>query len=276
MVQSRHRFDSLDPILDVGDDLSKKIASAFITLGATSLGCSTKVSREDLFDRGAAIFARDMHVERQLARAAARGDFERAQAPAPKFLYEEFGAVERNGLMGPGIIAVEQTQAQHQVMDAEQRLARAPSASARYSSGIITPSKKSGALPIDDGVDVAPGHLRVGEGAGRGLADEPGHRDVAARGLVLGLADADDGDSFLGHQPSPSRTHTRFCCRHGPDVAWATPRVAVPAMIRSATSPMRVRPATITGLAASAPPDGFTFCVVAEAERLAEDQLLVA
>ena len=35
-----------------------------------------------------------------------------------------------------------------------------PSASARYSSGIITPSKKSGALPIDDRVDVGPGHLR--------------------------------------------------------------------------------------------------------------------
>ena len=74
-----------------------------------------------------------------------------------------------------------------------------------------------GRLADDDGVDVGPGHLGVGERPRGGLADEAGHRHVAAGGLVLGLADADDGDAFLAHQPSPSRTQTRFCCRHGPD-----------------------------------------------------------
>ena len=49
-----------------------------------------------------------------------------------------------------------------------------------------------------------------------------------------------------------------FCCRHGPLVAWATPRPASPAVIRRATSPMRMSPALITGFAASGPPEGFT------------------
>ena len=73
-----------------------------------------------------------------------------------------------------------------------------------------------GRLADDDGVDVGPGHLGVGEGPLGGLPHEAGHRDVAPGGLVLGLADADDGDPLLAHQSSPSRTHTRFCCRHGP------------------------------------------------------------
>ena len=79
----------------------------------------------------------------------------------------------------------------------------APRASARNSSGIITPSKKSGALPTTTAsmsAQVMPG---VVEGAGRGLADEAGHRDVAAGGLVLGLADPDDGDPLLAHQAPP-------------------------------------------------------------------------
>ena len=101
-------------------------------------------------------------------------------------------------------------------------LPTAPSASARYSSGIITPSKKSGALPMTTAsmsaqVISASSSARCG-----GLADEAGHRDVVAGACVLGLADADDGDALLRHQSSPSRTHTRFCCRHGPAVAWAT------------------------------------------------------
>ena len=45
--------------------------------------------------------------------------------------------------------------------------------------------------------------------------------------------------------------------------------------MRSAASPMRIRPATIIGLAASAPPDGLIVDVVAEAEGLAQDELLV-
>ena len=132
-----------------------------------------------------------------------------------------------------------------------------------------------GGLADDDGVDVRPGHLGVGERPVGGLAHEAGHRHVAPGGRVLGLADADDGDSVVPISSPFQDTATRFCCRHGPLVAWATPRSASPAMIRLAASPMRMRPAAIIGLAASAPPDGLTRDVVAEAERLAEDQLLV-
>ena len=39
-------------------------------------------------------------------------------------------------------------------------------------------------------------------------------------------------------------------------MAWATPRSTSPEKIRFATSPSRIRPAAIMGLAASGPPDG--------------------
>ena len=133
-----------------------------------------------------------------------------------------------------------------------------------------------GRLADDDGVDVGPRHLGVVEGAGRGLADEAGHRDVAAGGLVLGLADPDDGDPVLAHQPSPSRTVTRFCCRHGPEVAWATPRVAV-----AVHDPLgHLADAGEAGdhhrVGGQRAPGRVHVAVVAEAERLAEDQLLGA
>ena len=137
-------------------------------------------------------------------------------------------------------------------------LPTAPSASARYSSGIITPSKKSGALPIDDGVDVGPASCRRRPAPRGGLPDEPGDRHVAPGRLVVGLAEPDDGHALLAPSVAPSRTHTRFCCRQGPQVAWATARPASPRAMRAAASPMRTRPAAIIGLAASGPPDGLT------------------
>ena len=48
-----------------------------------------------------------------------------------------------------------------------------------------------------------------------------------------------------------------------------------PREIRGAASPMRMSPAAIIGLAASAPPDGLTRTASAEPERLAQDQLLM-
>ena len=156
-------------------------------------------------------------------------------------------------------------------------LPAAPRASARYSSGIITPSKKSGALPMTTASMSRPGHLGVGEGAGGGLAHEPGHRDVAPRGLVLGLADPDDGDPVLAHQRLPFQDDDEVLLQARAR-RWRgrRPRVASPSMIRWATSPMRVRPATITGLAASAPPDGLTLPWSPQPERVAQDQLLGA
>ena len=73
---------------------------------------------------------------------------------------------------------------------------------------------------------------------------------------------------------SPSRTQTRFCCRHGRRSRARAPRSRPCSMIWRAASTMRTRPVAMTGLAASGPPDGFTSTSVAEAERLAQDQLL--
>ena len=98
-----------------------------------------------------------------------------------------------------------------------------------------------GRLADDHGVDVRPGQLGVVQGASGGLADESGEGDVAAGGDVLGLADADDGHGLLAHR-SPSRTATRFCCRQGPEVAWARARSDSPRWMRAAASPRRIRP----------------------------------
>ena len=141
---------------------------------------------------------------------------------------------------------------------------------------MATPSNMSGALPITTASmsdQVMPASSSASTAASR---TRPGDRHVLARGAVRGLPDADDGNPVAGHLLSPSRTTTMFCCRHGPLVACATPRPASPAMMRRATSPMRIRPALITGFAASGPPDGLIAGVAVQPERLGEDQLLVA
>ena len=71
-------------------------------------------------------------------------------------------------------------------------LPTAPSASARYSSGIITPSNRSGALPDHDRVDVGEGEPGVGQRAVRRLPAQSGHRHVGALGPVPGLAHAEN------------------------------------------------------------------------------------
>src|SRR5205085_1100344 len=112
-----------------------------------------------------------------------------------------------------------------------------------------------GRLADDHRVDVAKGHLGVLERAQRRLAAQPGQRHVGALGRVLGLAHSDDGAAV---HDDASSTHTRFCCRHGPEVAWPSVRRALPSRMRCAASPSRASPATMSGLAASAPPDGLT------------------
>ena len=75
----------------------------------------------------------------------------------------------------------------------------------------------------------------------------------------------------------PSRTQTRFCCRHGPEVACATRAVArcrPMIRLRRLADADRARPPS-SGWRASAPPDGLTRTSRAEAERVAQDQLLV-
>src|SRR5690606_26097584 len=143
-------------------------------------------------------------------------------------------------------------------VDPEQGLAHRADGLREVELGHHHALEEVGRLAEDDGVDVGPGHLGVLQGLDHRLPHEAGDRDVAAGGLVLRLADADDRDALLAHQSLPSRTHTRFCCRHGPLVAWATARRASPRAMRAAASPMRIRPAAMSGLAASGPPGGLT------------------
>ena len=56
-----------------------------------------------------------------------------------------------------------------------------------------------GGLADDDRVDVRPRHVRVFERFDRGLAHEPGHRHVLARGAVMRLPDTDDRNPIAGH-----------------------------------------------------------------------------
>ena len=112
-----------------------------------------------------------------------------------------------------------------------------------------------GRLADDDRVDVLPVELGVGERAVGRLADEAGDRDVLAGRDVLGLPGAEHRGQLPAHACASS-VQTRFCCSSGPLVACAMAVCPSPLASRVAASPMRFRPATITGLDASAPPDG--------------------
>ena len=125
--------------------------------------------------------------------------------------------------------------------------------------GLHDALEEVGRLAEHDGVDVGPVHLGVLERPGGRLANQPAEGHVPAPALVLGLADADDRTWLMSHHSFPSRTQTRFCCRHGPDVAWPTSALG-PALAGSAraASMTRIRPVAMMGLAASGPPDGLT------------------
>ena len=107
---------------------------------------------------------------------------------------------------------------------AEHGLARGAERVGEIELGLHHAFEQVGRLADDDGVDVGPRHLGVVERARRGLAHQPAQRHVPTPRLVLGLSDAHDRAGFVAHSGSPCRTHTRFCWRHGPDVAWASVR----------------------------------------------------
>src|ERR1700710_259093 len=77
-------------------------------------------------------------------------------------------------------------------------LPTAPSASARNSSGVIPPSKKSGAFPATaPAVDVSPADPGISPRPVDRLPAQPGHRDVRPLRLVMGLAGAEHGRALL-------------------------------------------------------------------------------
>ena len=120
---------------------------------------------------------------------------------------------------------------------AEHRLAHRAERVGQVELRLHDALEEVGRLADHDGVDVGQRHVRVVERAEHGLADEPAERDVVATRLVVGLADADDRAGFSAHASS-SRMQTRFCCRHGPDVEWASARFPPP-KTWSAAYPMR-------------------------------------
>ena len=104
-----------------------------------------------------------------------------------------------------------------------RRRARAP-ASRR-------PRSMSGALPMTMASMSAIVDARVGERPVDRLANEPGRSTRRPRAESCFVCPTPTTAQRSAHH-SPSRTATRFCCRHGPLVAWATARSADPAVTR--------------------------------------------
>ncbi len=82
-------------------------------------------------------------------------------------------------------------------------------------------------------IDIVPAAARVLECPLGRLPHQARDGHLLVLRFVLGLADPDYRYPISHAQASS--TATRFCCRHGPELAWATPRLALPLMIRSAT-----------------------------------------
>jgi RHS repeat-associated protein len=118
-----HGFTRID---HAGNELEQAIANRFVDMGALSLkGCDNKTSRLDMFDLGAAIYARQHHLEREFRDAAIRGRVRaRSREDDQLSLHQEYGSVNRNGLVGPGIVVVAETRAQREHNQAARERAR--------------------------------------------------------------------------------------------------------------------------------------------------------
>ena len=108
-------------------------------------------------------------------------------------------------------------------------LPTAPERVRQIELGLHDPFEEVGSLAQDDGVDVGQGHVGIIEGTEHRLPDQPAEGHVETPGLVVGLAHTDNGTRWHAHD-RPSRMHTRFCCRHGPEVAWPKARRPPPKM----------------------------------------------
>ena len=137
-------------------------------------------------------------------------------------------------------------------------LPTAPSASARYSSGIITPSNRSGAFPTTTAsmsAKVSPASASARSAASR-------HSPAIDTSVRLARCRVcPTPRTAASALIAASMTQTRFCCSAGPLVACPRARSARPDMTARAAQPIRASPAANIGLAQSAPPDGLTSTV---------------
>ena len=78
-----------------------------------------------------------------------------------------------------------------------------------------------GRLSEHDSINVGHCHLSVVKGSEHGLAHEAAEGHVETTFRMLGLAHA---NYRARDHDGPSRMQIRFCCRHGPLVAWANAR----------------------------------------------------
>ena len=159
---------------------------------------------------------------------------------------------------------------------ADQRLAGGADGVGHEQLGHHHALEEVGRLADHHGVDVVERRTRVGQRLVDGLAHQAVHRHVLPLGDVLRLPGAEHRGQLPRHVVCfPSRTATRFCCSAGPLVACASTRCAEPLKMCCAAKPMRSSPAENIGLAASVPPDGFTFVDDGKPDGLGEDQVLV-
>ena len=156
-------------------------------------------------------------------------------------------------------------------------LPMAPSASARYSSGIITPSNRSGAFPTTTASMSArsvPASARARSTASRHspAIDTSVRRD---RWRVWPTPSTAARASLRVVTHRASITQTRFCCRAGPLVAWPRARSAWPDMICAGRHPDPGQPGGEHRVAAQRPARRVDPDVVPQAQRAAQQDLLV-
>ena len=89
--------------------------------------------------------------------------------------------------------------------------------------GVHDAFEEVGCLSKDDTVDVGHGHPGVIEGTEHRLSNQATEGHIETARLVVGLADTNHSAGACAHGASATM-QTRFCCRHGPDVEWASAR----------------------------------------------------
>ena len=106
---------------------------------------------------------------------------------------------------------------------AEHRLADRAQSVREVELGFHDAFEEVGGLSKDDSVDVGHGHPGVIECPEHRLSHQATEGHIETARLVVRLADSNHSAGACAHGVSATM-QTRFCCRHGPDVEWASAR----------------------------------------------------